>query len=644
MRGKGKQTIVWLLMGMLVLGLGGFGVSNFSGGTADVGQVGGVEISSQDYARALRAQKQEFAAQTGKQVSPAEAKAFGLDQAALSRLFVAAGLEAEANRLGVSVGDKAVAEQITSASAFKGLDGKFDRARYADVLKREGMREAEFEHDLRMDEARMILQSAALAGVTAPAPVTDLALNWLLETRDIHWRELTAADLPDPIATPDEATLEAWHKANADRFTAPETRKITYVWLTPEMLEDKVQVDEQALRDLYQSRIADYQQPERRMVERLVFPTQAAAEAAKAALDKGETSFEKLAGERGLSLSDIDLGEVTKAQLGAAGDAVFALDQPGIAGPANSNLGPALYSMNAILDPVNTSFEEAEPDLRVEAALDRARRQIESETGDLSDQIAGGATLEDLGKQGPLQLGHIDWTGKDEAGPGSIAAYPEFRAQASKITDKDFPELITTEDGSIFALRLDQVVPPTLEPFEQVRARVAEDWSQNETKRQLLALGEDLKMATDAASEPVVSPLPAATTPVAQAVGAAEAPQPAPAPAEAPAKGKPETGLARGGFIQGVPQAVVADAFEIKKPGSGEVVEAENRVFLVTLDQIHAAQTSGSEAEQIRDGIQNRLADSMRQDVFDYFARAVQAQAGATVNQTAVDAVNAQAQ
>ena len=42
MRGKGKQTIVWLLMGMLVLGLGGFGVTNFSGGTADVGAVGDV--------------------------------------------------------------------------------------------------------------------------------------------------------------------------------------------------------------------------------------------------------------------------------------------------------------------------------------------------------------------------------------------------------------------------------------------------------------------------------------------------------------------------------------------------------------------------------------------------------------------------
>lgn len=643
MRGKGKQTIVWVLMGMLVLGLGGFGVGNFSGGTADVGAVGDVEISSQDYARALSAQKQEFAAQTGKQLSPAEAKAFGLDQAALSRLFVAAALEAEANRLGVSVGDKAVAEQITGAAAFKGLDGKFDRARYADVLKREGLREPEFEHDLRMDEARMILQRAALAGVTAPDPVTERALGWLLETRDIHWRELTAADLPAPIAAPDEATLEAWHKANADRFTAPETRKITYVWLTPEMLEDKVQVDEQALRDLYQSRIAEYRQPERRMVERLVFPTEAAAEAARAALDKGETSFEKLAAERGLALSDIDLGEVTQAQLGAAGDAVFALDQPGIAGPASSDLGPALYSMNAILEPVNVPFEEAAPDLRVEAALDRARRQIESETGDLSDQIAGGATLEDLGKQGPMQLGQIDWTGKNEATPDSIAAYPEFRAEAARITDKSFPELVTTEDGSIFALRLDQVVPPTLEPFEQVRDRVAADWTQNETKRQLLALGEEMKVATDAASDPVVSPLPAATTPVAQAVGATEAPQPVPAPLQAPAKGTPVTGLARGGFIQGVPQAVVAEAFQIGKPGSGEVVEAENRVFLVTLDQIHTARTTGDEAAQMRTGIQNRLADSLRQDVFDYFARAVQAQAGATVNQTAVDAVNAQA-
>ena len=647
MRGKGKSTIVWLLMGMLVLGLGGFGVTNFSGGSADIGSVGEVEISANDYTRTLRAEMQEFSARTGRQVTAAEAKAIGIDQAALARLYTTAALEAEAQRLGVSVGDKPVLEQITAVPAFRGLDGKFDRKVYSDTLRREGMTEAEFEHDLRMDEARQILQRATLAGVTAPAPVTALTQQWLLETRDIAWTELTTADLAAPVALPDQATLEAWHQANADRFTAPEIRKISYVWLTPEMLEDKVELDEQALRDLYQERIDEYEQPERRMVERLVFPSMEAAEQAKARLDSGEVNFEQLAGERGLALSDIDLGEVAQADLGAAGEAVFALDQPGIAGPAASDLGPALFSMNAILEPVSIPFEQARDDLRVEAAVDRARRQIEDQSGDFSDLLAGGATLEDMAKETPMVLGQIDWTQDLEAEPESIAAYPEFRERAATVTERDFPELADLEDGGVFALRLDKIEPPALIPFAEVRDRVAEDWLQNETRRQLLALAEERHVAVEAAAEAAMDAVPAAATdPVAQAAGALEPAAPAPA-APAPAAAAPAqvmAGLTRGGFINGVPQDLVVQAFEIAEPGQMLVVDADNRVFLVTLDAIHPAASDDEEAQQVRDGIDARLADSMRQDVFDYFTRALQSQAGVTLNQTAVDAVNAQVQ
>ena len=648
MRGKGKSTIVWLLMGMLVLGLGGFGVTNFSGGSADIGAVGEVEISANDYTRTLRAEMQEFSARTGRQVTAAEARAIGIDQAALARLFTAASLEAEAQRLGVSVGDKPVLDQIAATPAFHGLDGKFDRAVYSDTLRREGMTESEFEHDLRMDEARLILQRATLAGVTAPAPVTALTQQWLLETRDIGWTELTVADLPAPVALPDQATLEAWHQANADRFTAPETRKIGYVWLTPEMLEGTVELDEQALRDLYQERIDEYEQPERRMVERLVFPSMAAADAAKARLDSGELNFEALAGERGLALSDIDLGEVAQADLGAAGAAVFALDQPGIAGPAPSDLGPALYSMNAILEPVSIPFEQARDDLRVEAAVDRARRQIEDQSGDFADLLAGGATLEDMAKETPMQFGQIDWNASLEAEPESIAGYPEFRERAATVTERDFPELADLEDGGVFALRLDKIEPPALIPFAEVRDRVAEDWLQNETHRQLLALAEERHVALEAAVEAATSTVPAAATdPVAQAAGALEPAVPVTAnpPIAAPATpAQTATGLTRGGFINGVPQDLVTQAFEIAEPGQMQVVDADSRVFLLRLDAIHPAASDDEEAQQVRDGIDARLADSMRQDVFDYFTRALQAQAGVTLNQTAVDAVNAQVQ
>ena len=74
------------------------------------------------------------------------------------------------------------------------------------------------------------------------------------------------------------------------------------------------------------------------------------------------------------------------------------------------------------------------------------------------------------------------------------------------------------------------------------------------------------------------------------------------------------------------------------------LVDADNRVFLVTLDAIRPAKTDDDEARQVRDGIEARLTDSVRQDIFDYFTRALQTQAGVTVNQTAIDAVNAQAQ
>ena len=83
---------------------------------------------------------------------------------------------------------------------------------------------------------------------------------------------------------------------------------------------------------------------------------------------------------------------------------------------------------------------------------------------------------------------------------------------------------------------------------------------------------------------------------------------------------------------------------EIAEPGETEIVDAEDRVFLVTLDKVHAAATDSPEAEQMRAGIENRLADSLRQDVFEYFTRAIRNRAGVTVNQTAIDAVNTQMQ
>lgn len=614
LRTHGKSTIVWVLMGLMVLGLGGFGVTSFSGGSTAIGSVGGTTITAEDYARALRQQMNAYQQQTGQPLTMAQAQAIGLPQAVQAQLITAAALEEQARRIGVSVGDDKVRRTIAEAPAFQGPTGSFDRAAYADVLRRENLSEAEFEREVRADEARLLIQRAVAGGISAPKPAVETTAKWILERRDVAWRELTAEMLPAPVADPDEATLKAWHSANADRFTAPELRKITYVWLTPEMLAPTVQLDEAALRAAYDAAIDEYRRPERRIVSRLVFPSAEEAQAAKAQIDAGTAPFESFVIRRGLQPEDAELGEVSQADLGAAGAEVFALEQPGTVGPIQTDLGPALFAVHAILEPVDIPFEQAREDLRAEAALDRAARTIEERSADYEDLLAGGASLEQVAEETELELGTIDWSADATPAEGSIAGYQAFRDRAAEISEADFPELANLDDGGVFALRLDQVVPPTLKPFEEVRDEVEADWRRAETHRQLLALAEEQRLSL-------------------------AAPEGQPAPEWTAVKD-----ITRDGWIEGAPSDAVTRAFAMEQPGDIEVVDAENRVILLRLDAIHEADLTDEDARRITDAVRGRLDQSLQSDIFDYYARAVQRDAGIQLDQSAINAINAQVQ
>ncbi len=55
--------------------------------------------------------------------------------------------------------------------------------------------------------------------------------------------------------------------------------------------------------------------------------------------------------------------------------------------------------------------------------------------------------------------------------------------------------------AGVFAMRLDEIVPPTLRPFEEVRDEVLADWRRAEVQRQLLELAADLSLAEVAQTE-----------------------------------------------------------------------------------------------------------------------------------------------
>ncbi|MEO1789958.1 MAG: peptidylprolyl isomerase, partial [Pseudomonadota bacterium] len=324
-KGQASRFFVWIILGLLIVGLAGFGATNFGGSVRVLGTVGDEEIETDAYARELQQELRALTAQFGQAVPFAQAQQFGIDRTVLSRLVNRAALDNETRAIGLSVGDEVVGEQVLEIPAFRGLDGSFDRDAYSFTLQQSGMTVAEFEDQVRDDTSRTLLQSAVVGGVSAPETFTQTIFGWARERRDITWARLTEADLAEPIAEPSEEDLQGYYEANEALFTLAEERAITYAWLTPDMILDTVEIDETGLRALYDQRISEFDQPARRLVERLVYGNDNAAAAAMAQLESGEATFDDLVAARGLTLEDIDLGEVTEGDLGSAGAEVFAL-------------------------------------------------------------------------------------------------------------------------------------------------------------------------------------------------------------------------------------------------------------------------------------------------------------------------------
>ncbi|NOC90769.1 peptidylprolyl isomerase [Ruegeria sp. HKCCD6604] len=603
-----SKTFVWILMGLLMLGLAGFGAVNLSGTIRTVAQVGDESISVDDYVRELQREIRAVEAQSGQPLQMSQARELGLDRNALARLTALAALDNEVRQLGISIGDENLQQEIISIPAFQGVNGTFDRESYRFQLEQVGMTDSEFESDLRKESARTIVQGAIMGGVKMPATMTDTMVDYIGARRSFTVATIGAEALDTPVAEPTDAQIQAFYDDNGDQFTLPRTKQLTYAILSPAMLVDTVEIDEDALRKLYEERSDEYNQPERRLVERLNFPSEQAAKDALAQLEVGGTTFEQLVRDRDLELNDIDLGDVTREDLGEAADAVFAAELDAVVGPLPSVFGPALFRVNGSLAANSVPYDEAEPALREELATERARRLIEAQSEDINDMLAGGATLEELAEETEMELGQIDWTRDSDDG---VAAYDGFRAAAEAVQEGDFPEIAFLEDGSIFALRLDEVLPRRPEPLESARDRVAAAWQQAE-------INKALREKADAILNQLVPDGDFAATGLPFRV---------------------ENALTRTAFLNDVPANFMNEVFAME-PGELRVVSGNGAAWIVRLDEtLPPADTD--ELRQLRDALSSQMDQALAQNIFNAYVRDAQTRARPVVDQQALNAVQA---
>lgn len=481
MRSGAASWVAKGLMILLVISFGAWGIGDYItnfGSNRPVAEVGDAEIGQLEFSDAWRREVSGLQRRFGGNFNAEQARQLGLDETVLNRLIEEHLYRQAAKGIGVTITEDDVRQAIVSAPAFRGATGQFDRFAFENYLRNEGYSEAMLVNVLRQELARTRLLGSLFGSMaTAPNIMVDRLLGYRLERRLAEYAVIDASKLPEP-AVPADQQIEEYYKANPAAFTAPERRSLAWFQILPADRVASIDITEAELREEYEANQRAYVTPERRTVEQVVFATEAQAKAAHEAVTKGEDFLAMAARTQKLKSEDVKLGTVTKDGLPAAiANAVFSLEPNKVGEPVTSPFGWHLVRVTAIEPGSTKSFEDAKGELRQQLATAKAIEGMAELRARIDDQIAGGATLDEIAKAqnaGLQSAENIDAQGQTADGKPAenLPKEPDFLTRAFDTDTDSEPQIVDLPGGGLIVMRVNTVEPAKVKPLEAVKADV----------------------------------------------------------------------------------------------------------------------------------------------------------------------------
>jgi peptidyl-prolyl cis-trans isomerase D len=499
LRKGAARTLGLILVGLLVISFAIWGIADvFTGyGRQTLIRVGDTELTGQDYMRAQQDVLRAMSAQAGRSLSLQEARALGLDSRVLERLVGGAAIDNHAKELHLGITEAALLEEVMKDPAFKDGLGNFSPAIFQQTLYSMGMNEHSYLKAMR--ERNLRRQVLSTVGKVANSPLVLLeALNsYNGETRTLRYvlvPESVAGTIPEPT----EEDLKRYYENHQSKYTQPEFRKIGVLAITPETVKAEVNITEADLKAAYEASKDQLGSPERRKILQITFPDM---ETAKAAYDKLQAGadFIEIAKEQGLSEADIDLGNISRAELAdaAIAEAAFNLEADKVSEPVTGKLGGIVLLKVSSIEPGETpTFEEAKADLEKKLLKERASGAIFDLHDKIEDKLASGATLSETAGELKLDYVLVDQVDREGRKPdGSTLTLPAQKellnaAFAADIGVENDP--IDAKDEGVVWYEVLGVVPQQLKPFEQVKDEVAKGWHSEEVRSRVAKYAQDL--------------------------------------------------------------------------------------------------------------------------------------------------------
>lgn len=499
-----------VLLGLIAISFVSFGLIGFelSNNKDYLVRVGDQIINRDDVDRAV-----ENMAQSG--AAPSRELAFRtlLDQAYLME---------GAKRLGIVVSDTQIKQSIVDNPAFHDASGKFDSNLFQTFIQR-----AYGNEEIFMREERQRLTVLSLLNTLGHNLAADSQANQLvlaqLSARQVRSVPVVAAAFAKQVNVNDQA-LKNFFQSHQKDYVLPEAVKFEYVLLTPDSLVEKQSVSEEEIQHAFQQ---SQQTNTKRRVAHILFEATDDASRAKAIdtaqkvaqqLKQHPEQFAQLAKQYSQDISSKDkggdLGEFAQdGQLGSTAleKAVFALSPGQISDVIESEFGFHIVHVSLA---AHNDLASQKADLiakikekKAQAAYNKLREDFADATFNQPESLKPSADQFGFNTQ------HAnDWvTRQSQAFPAAVLDILFSEDMKAKKHNSD----AIVVQGKTWFVRVTESRKEAAQTFEQVKEQVKNDFIAHESRRLAKESAEktlaDLRAGTEVklAWSPVQTVLPA---------------------------------------------------------------------------------------------------------------------------------------
>lgn len=375
-------------------------------------------------------------------------------------------------------------------AALRKPDGSINK----DYLAAQGMSVGQFEEMLRTEYSlRQVLggvTGSSLSGQTVAAANA----NALLEQREVQVQRFEAKDYLAKV-NPSDADIDAFYKAHADRFRAPDEASIEYVVLDLDALKKQVTVSDDDLKKYYEQNISRYTAPEERRASHILITVDkdAAADVRAKAKAKAESllaevkahpdSFAEVAKKNsedpGSAAKGGDLDFFARgAMVKPFEDAAFGMKVNDISGVVESDFGYHIIKLTAVRGGDRKPFEAVRAEIQDEVAKQLAQQRYAEAAEQFSNLVYEQSdSLQPVIDK--LKLGKMTAVVQRAAAPGATGPLASSKLldavfSVDGLQNKRNTEAVETGANQLVSARVVSYRPAHVRDLAEVRPQVLE--------------------------------------------------------------------------------------------------------------------------------------------------------------------------